>query len=132
MVIFITISNSTGGFGGLLQNQTGAVSFTNYYQLFDQPQLLLRQLTAYTVTGTINGQLWIDQEQSIWIDYNQDNVFQNSEQVGQFNSIPGSATLRTFNVNIPLPVLLMVRLAHACDGMTYTGPTPVMDPCSRG
>lgn len=113
--------DSVGGFGGLLQNQTGA-SASPYYQLFPTP-IAVTAATAYTVTvrnGSFGGQ-----EQAIWIDYDQNGIFQNSELVGQVNNI-GSNALTTFTVNIPTTAFNGPTLMRVMDN--YSGAIP-MNPC---
>jgi hypothetical protein len=114
--------DSVGGFGGLIANQTGAGA-APYYQLFATP-VAATAGTAYTVsvtTGSFGGQ-----ELGLWIDYNQDSIFQASEQVGQFNGVAGATTV-TFNVNIPTTAYNGTTLMRVMDD--FSGPTPIMDPC---
>ena len=113
--------DSVGGFGGLLQNQTGAGA-APYYQLFPTP-IAVTTATPYTVT--VRNGTFQNQEQSIWIDYNHDSIFQATEQVGQFNSIAANA-LTTFTVNIPTSAYNGTTLMRVMDD--FFGSSP-MDPC---
>ena len=114
--------DSVGGFGGLLQNQTGA-SAAPYYQLSPTP-IAVTTATPYSVT--VRNGTFGSQEQSIWIDYNQDSIFQANEQVGQVNNIAANV-LTTFNVNIPSSAYNGITLMRIMDD--YNGPIPLMDPC---
>gem|GEM_PF-1209484 len=106
--------------------------YTNY--TVDTPSLKIPDLIQ---TGTYTGQVktrltWEGVTDRVWIDYNDDGFFEDSEEIHAFNTDPGegfsSSTSDNFSFTIPLDATpgihrLRVRLIQ-----TWSDPFPI-DPC---
>ena len=87
---------------------------------------------TYTVSVTTGFSGNVDNVQ-LWIDFNNDLIFQSSETVGGVNSIGGSTSTATFVVTIPSGATIgTTKMRLLLDYNDGSGIYPGMDPCASG
>jgi len=87
---------------------------------------------TYTVSVTTGFSGNVDNAQ-LWIDFNNDLIFQSSETVGGVNAIGGSSSTATFVVTIPAGAAIgTTKMRLLLDYNDGSGIYPGMDPCASG
>ncbi len=126
---FINSFNTTGGTGNITNNNSGCNSTctlntcSNY--VFNC-SMFLAVNPGQTITCNIQSGIIFAQGFAIWIDWNQDNVFQNpGEQVAATSNVPAAATWTTLVFTIPAnqpagAYRMRVRCAFATNGTNIT------------
>jgi PKD repeat protein len=114
-------NQNTGGVGLPDYNNYTALSTTA-----QQGSLQVITVESGTFVSTINGTRF-----AVWIDYNQNNIFEVSEKIGEQQANSGFPNeIMIFNINIPVSATTgstRMRIRAAWD-VSLTGPN--MDPCA--
>ncbi len=109
-------------------NPTGTTSGTpSYVSYTNLPPIVMQAATTYAMTvtsGSFDGQAF-----AVWIDANDNNVFESAEKVGfSASQTVGSFGSITFNINLPCTPPLGIHRMRVRGVWLGTGST--MDPCT--
>jgi large repetitive protein len=110
-------------------NNSGATSGTpSYVSYTGMPPVVMQAATTYTMTVTAGN--YGNQAVAVWIDANDNNIFETSEKVGftTTNISTGGGTI-SFNINLPCTPPLGIHRMRVRD--VYNGSGSSMDPCSN-
>ncbi|MES2703711.1 MAG: Ig-like domain-containing protein [Bacteroidota bacterium] len=124
----------TGYSGSSLNDNGPLVVPAGGYENRTTMTINLRQNDSYSGSMTYTNSYYYYMTQ-VWIDYNDDGVFSNSETVtpifGNNCSVPSAST--TFTMNVPHTATLGLHRMRVRQTMTYTCSLPAyLDPCATG
>jgi len=115
--------------GTTLANNTGTTPGTPSYTYFTgQPNYTaeLQAATSYTVSVTVG--TFGTQNVSVWIDYNDNGIFEEEERVGNTDVSIGANGSATFSINLDCNAPLGVHRMRVRD--VYNVPGNEIDPCA--
>lgn len=121
---FIDIFTTSGGLTNINNANSGCNGNANNYANYCQHYLVVNP--GQVITATIQSGITFAQGFAIWVDWDQDNIFQNpGEQVAATSNVPPAATPTVLTFTVPLNApngtyRMRVRCAFATPGTNIT------------